>query len=77
MPELQVLIDDLKRLRDSIPPGGDTPAFQERLRTIQNVGGYMIRNGRLDKIIEGLEFGKQAIDENMTRADQQNAGGKA
>jgi hypothetical protein len=48
------LIDDLKRLRAAIPAEKEIVNFSENLRNVQNLGGFVLRGGRLDRIIDGL-----------------------
>lgn len=49
------LAQDLRLLRASLPSSPDQPSMNERARTYQNVGGFILRHGRLDAIIEALE----------------------
>lgn len=54
MTECDALLADLKWLRETLPPAGHVPSFNERVRTMQNVGGFILRAGRLDAIIDAL-----------------------
>jgi Tfp pilus assembly protein PilF len=49
------LAQDLRLLRASLPAASAQPNLNERARTYQNVGGFILRHGRLDAIIEALE----------------------
>lgn len=49
------LISDLKKLREEASQQLAVPSFNERVRTYQNVGAFILRQGRLDVIIEALE----------------------
>ena len=49
------LAQDLRLLRASLPATSAQPSVNERARTYQNVGGFILRQGRLDAIIEALE----------------------
>ena len=49
------LVADLKRIRDEASRQLAVPSFNERARTYQNVGAYILRQGRLDTIITALE----------------------
>ena len=53
--DFEKLAQDLRLLRASLPAGSTTPAMNERMRTYQNVGSFILRHGRLDAIIEALE----------------------
>lgn len=53
--EREQLLWELRTLRDTLPKAGTVPKLNERLRTMQNVGAYMLRSGRLDAIIAELE----------------------
>ena len=54
------LIADLKKLRDNASQQLAVPSFNERARTYQNVGAFILRQGRLDVIIEALEKRNEA-----------------
>lgn len=49
------LAQDLRLLKAALPVPSDPPSMNERLRTHQNVGAFILRHGRLDAIIEALE----------------------
>lgn len=55
MTDFDKLAQDLRLLRASLPIASDPTNMSERLRTHQNVGGFILRHGRLDAIIEALE----------------------
>lgn len=55
MTDFDKLAQDIRLLRASLPAASDPPNMNERIRTYQNVGGFMLRHGRLDAIIEALE----------------------
>jgi len=48
------LISDLRILK-SMVSSSDVASMNERVRTYQNVGAFVMRHGRLDAIIEALE----------------------
>lgn len=54
--DFEKLAQDLRLLRASLPAPQDQPSTNERARTYQNVGGFILRHGRLDAIIEALEM---------------------
>lgn len=49
------LAQDLRLLRATLPNAAAQPNINERTRTHQNVGAFILRHGRLDAIIEALE----------------------
>ena len=53
--DFEKLAQDLRLLRATLPVPADQPSMSERIRTYQNVGGFILRHGRLDAIIEALE----------------------
>ena len=53
--DLDKLAQDLRLLRATLPAAAAQPSINERMRTHQNVGGFILRHGRLDAIIEALE----------------------
>lgn len=50
----QQLLTDLRMLK-SMVRSSDVVSMNERIRTYQNVGGFILRSGRLGAIIEALE----------------------
>lgn len=53
--DLDKLAQDLRLLKATLPMPSDPPKTAERMRTYQNVGGFILRSGRLEAIIEALE----------------------
>lgn len=53
--DFEKLAQDLRLLRATLPTAAAQPSLNERMRTHQNVGAFMLRYGRLDAIIEALE----------------------
>jgi hypothetical protein len=49
------LAQDLRLLRATLPDAASQPSINERMRTHQNVGAFILRHGRLDAIIEAVE----------------------
>jgi hypothetical protein len=54
------LAQDLRLLKATLPASSDPPKMNERIRTYQNVGAYVLRHGRLDAMIEALEIAHAA-----------------
>lgn len=49
-----IVLDDLERMRAGLPAPSDPSRMNERARTYQNIGSYILRYGRLDTIIRAL-----------------------
>ena len=52
--DLERLINDLRILKSMVAQA-ELVSINERVRTYQNVGAFILRHGRLDAIIEVME----------------------